>query len=198
MSRLNAYYIFIHPYFPILPPPHSSLHDDAPTNRILTSFQPSSPISLAISAILALIPHPSDLTTSHETSIFCRRDQAQLFSQMAIESIEIESEVLESITSPAEALSSSPSAFQRKRFHPDTPVELESVLSLLVLSIYEYAQRGNLAKMRNRASQALDAAMRMGLHEASSNISRDLIQETRSRAWWMTVSGSTSEFYVVS
>jgi hypothetical protein len=32
--------------------------------------------------------------------------------------------------------------------HSQTPVDYESVLALLVLSVYEYSQRGNLLKMR--------------------------------------------------
>jgi hypothetical protein len=63
-------------------------------------------------------------------------------------------------------------------------VNLESVLSLILLSVYEYAQRGNMAKMRNRAGQALTAAMSMSLHEA---LEGDEFAEARRRAWWMTV-----------
>ncbi|KAF2791332.1 hypothetical protein K505DRAFT_376850 [Melanomma pulvis-pyrius CBS 109.77] len=182
---LNAYYIFIHPYFPVLPPPKSPLQDDNPIMGTKCTFQPSSPISLAISAILALIPCTTSPLSDLESSRLFRRDQAQLFAELAMESIEIESEVLQSTSCPAEALSSSPLAFQRRPFHPDAPIELESILALLILSIYEYAQRGNLTKMRNRASQALDAAMRISLHETSSSVG-DPFQESKSRAWWMT------------
>jgi hypothetical protein len=103
-----------------------------------------------------------------------------------MESIEIESEVLVSTTSPAEALSGVPTPFRREPFHPQTPIELESILGFLLLSGYEYAQRGNLVKMRNRASQAVDAATRLGLHQEMYSAVRDEYTEARRRAWWMT------------
>lgn len=154
-------------------------------------FVPASPISLAISAILALIPHPRDPDPQSERSVLERREQAQLFAQLTLESIEIEAEVLASGTSPAEALSSDPSTFHRQPFHSRTPIELESLLAFLVLSIYEYAQRGNLVKMRNRASQAHDAATRLSLHEDSESANDEKFGEARKRAWWMTVRTAT-------
>ncbi|OCK74949.1 hypothetical protein K432DRAFT_437761 [Lepidopterella palustris CBS 459.81] len=183
---LNGYYIYIHPYFPILPPPVAPVTADRPLVNETQDFEPSSPVSLAISAILTLIPHPDDCAPKRQESVLLRRKQAQLFAQLAMESIEIESEILASETSPAEALSSDPSSFRRDPFHPRTPIEVESVLAYLVLSIYEYSQRGNLAKMRNRASQALDAATRLGLHETPFDHSQDLFCEAKRRAWWMT------------
>lgn len=107
-----------------------------------------------------------------------------------MERVEVESEALASITSPAQALSSDPSPFRRDSFHSKTPIELESILAYLVLSIYEYAQRGNLAKMRNRASQAHDAATRLSLHEEDSKEYGSAFAEARHRAWWMTVNFS--------
>jgi hypothetical protein len=103
-----------------------------------------------------------------------------------MESIEIESEIALSTTSPVEALGRRPSSFQRFPFHPKSPVELESTLAYLILSRYEYAQRGNLTKMWNRASQALDAATRLSLQEDVSGVG-DIYREAERRAWWMTV-----------
>jgi hypothetical protein len=184
---LNAYYIYIHPYFPILPPPVSPVTVDDPLSSGDREFEPSSPISLALSAILALIPHPLDLFPQSQESIWKRREQAELYPQLAMESIEIETEVLASMTSPADALSGDPTSFQRESFHPHAPIELESIFAYLVLSAYEYAQRGNLVKMRNRAAQALDAATRLSLHLEDSQSTYDVFAEARRRAWWMTV-----------
>lgn len=103
-----------------------------------------------------------------------------------MESVEIESEMLASFDSPADALIGDQSLFQRDPFHPTTPIEIEGILAFLVLSIYEYAQRGNLVKMRNRSSQALDAATRMSLHEEDPSCYPDQFTEARRRAWWMT------------
>ncbi|KAK5113762.1 hypothetical protein LTR85_010779 [Meristemomyces frigidus] len=183
---LNAYYIFIHPFFPILPPPEGPPASDCPTGDNHDDYMPSSPITLAISTILALIPSPQNPAPQSEESVHVRRDRAQLLANMTLESIEIEAEVVASITTPAQALSSAPSAYNREPFHSRTPLELESTLAFLLLSIYEYAQRGNLVKMRNRAGQAHDAAIRLSLHEDAEAANDIVFGEARRRAWWMT------------
>lgn len=104
-----------------------------------------------------------------------------------MESVEIESEMLASFDLPGDALGGDQSSFRREPFHPSTPIEIEGMLAFLVLSIYEYAQRGNLVKMRNRSSQALDAATRLSLHEEDISCYPDQFTEARRRAWWMTV-----------
>ncbi|KAL1964561.1 hypothetical protein VTN77DRAFT_6858 [Rasamsonia byssochlamydoides] len=182
---LDAYYVFIHPYYPILPPP-----ERVPSNRPLmpgrtSSFAPSTPLSLAISALLVLIPHPHEQEDpSRLDYVRLRRDYAHSFAQSALEAIEVDSELLDSSSDPSNALSDgSPLRLNREPFHPRVPVNLESVLALILLSVYEYAQRGNMAKMRNRAGQALTAAMSMSLHEA---LEEDEFAEARRRAWWMT------------
>jgi hypothetical protein len=63
-------------------------------------------------------------------------------------------------------------------------VELEGLLALLILSVYEYVQRGNLLKMRYRAGQALAIALDKSLYAQMGN---DETSEARRRAWWMTV-----------
>ncbi|KAK4937188.1 hypothetical protein LTR10_022093 [Elasticomyces elasticus] len=181
---LNAYYIFIHPYFPILPPPQATLDVDDSASES-TGFEPASPLVMALLTILALIPHPGDLFPDSDESVCQRRQEAHSYSQMAMESVEVETELLESATSPSAALEHSQPLLRRGRFHPCVPTELESVLAHTLLSIYEYAQRGNLAKMRNRASQAYDAAIRLGLHDIT-DLPPDECTEARRRAWWMT------------
>jgi hypothetical protein len=198
INRLAAYYTYIHVFFPILPSPtrHQCLDNpeigvrsaadavfNSPSNP---DFEPSSPLSLAISATLALIPHPDDSDPSGVDSTILRREQSQAFAQSALESIEIESEMLDSILQPSEALSNEPQVSSRKPFHPQCPVENESILALLLLSGYEYAQRGNIVKMRTRSSQALDMAMALGLH--SKGDEEGTYAEANRRTWWMTVS----------
>jgi hypothetical protein len=151
-----------------------------------STFEPSSPLSLAISAILVLIPHSQEHDSSRLEAVRLRRDYAQSFAQSAIESIEVDSELLHSATDPSNALSDDTPKFRRTPFHAKVPANLESILALDLLSVYEYAQRGNMAKMRNRAGQALTAAMSMSLHE--SGIEDDEFAEARRRAWWMTAS----------
>jgi hypothetical protein len=118
-------------------------------------------------------------------STLLRREQAQAFAQSAIEGIEIETELMDSNSQPGEALSNGPHEVTRKRFHPQAPLENESILALIMLSTYEYAQRGNIAKMKNRAGQALIKAMDLGLHSRGNEEGLDA--EANRRAWWMTV-----------
>ncbi|KAG0646570.1 Xylanolytic transcriptional activator xlnR [Hyphodiscus hymeniophilus] len=173
---LNAYYVHIHQYFPILPPPNTDKVFDSPEvgfrdandaifgSHLAPDFEPSTPLSFAISATLALIPHPSDPNSSSPESTLLRREQSQAFAQSAIESIEIETELIDSSIRPGDALSNGPAVVTRQRFHQKAPVENESILALLMLSTYEYAQRGNIAKMKSRAGVAVAKAMDLGLH----------------------------------
>jgi hypothetical protein len=185
---LNAYYIWIHPYFPILPPP-----DVAPTSDEVIPLlennrdkleEPASAVSLAISAILALIPCPQDANPLDANSVRWRRTYSQFLAKSAIESIEAENEKPESSTEPAKALDEADVENARDTFHPQVPQELESIIALNLLSIYEYAQRGNLKKMRGRAGAALVSAMSLLIHTRSDV--EDEYSEARRRVWWMT------------
>ncbi|BCR98031.1 uncharacterized protein AKAW2_31350S [Aspergillus luchuensis] len=192
---LNAYYDFIHNYFPILPPrvdpptPDRPLDcagsfTDSPSEQPILIYKPRSPLSLAISAILALVPHPNDPEPSGPASVIRRRTFAHTYAQLANTAIETDCELHASSTYPSDALTNERPLIDRESFHPKTPVELESLLALLVLSIYEYNQRGNLLKMRYRAGQALAIALDMSLHCLGEEF--DEFAEARRRAWWMT------------
>jgi hypothetical protein len=186
---LNAYYIWLHPYFPILPPAQSSQLEDNPHLWFQKSSEPAfnslSPAALAISAILALIPHPEDSAPFEEESIIARRETSHLFAERTLECIETDSEIPNSSISPARALSDEHSHISRPCFHPCVPQELEAVIALSILSVYEYAQRGTISKMRHRAGQALMRAMDLSLHDRGTE--NDAYAEARRRVWWMTV-----------
>ena len=162
-----------------------------------SNYEASSSLSLAILAILALIPHLDDPDPLGDEAVVFRRKYAESLAQSALESVNIESEVPASSTSPAQVLSEmSPSDLhQRVPFHPHLPVELESIVALCILSVYEYAQRGNMTRMRQRAGQAIMAAMDMSLH-SELDVELDGFTEARRRVWWMTVSGSESAIYL--
>ncbi|KAI1468874.1 uncharacterized protein F4812DRAFT_424975 [Daldinia caldariorum] len=185
---LNAYYIWIHPYFPILPPPETAPEVDQVSplfeNQRGKFEEPTSAISLAISAILALIPCPQDPSPLEPDSILWRRTYSQFFAKAALESIESETERPESSISPPRALDDSDDEVFREKFHSQVPLELESIIALDLLSVYEYAQRGNLKKMRARVGAALVAAMSQMLH--IDNDEEDEYSEARRRTWWMT------------
>jgi hypothetical protein len=131
-----------------------------------------------------LIPCPDDLNYQSQDSILFRRKYAQYLAQSTIESIENEREIPEYVT-PSEALADSRDELVRQRFHPQVPQELEDIIALDILSFYEYAQRGNLKKMKNRAGQALVSALALSLHECPDG---DEYCEVKGRVWWMTVS----------
>lgn len=99
--------------------------------------------------------------------------------------IEADGELIDSVTDPSQALNYARPTINRPPFHPQAPVELESILALLVLSIYEYAQRGNMMKMRYRAGQAWVLAMNLSLNALGPE--QDEFTEAKRRAWWMTV-----------
>ncbi|KAI1818447.1 C6 zinc finger domain-containing protein [Poronia punctata] len=185
---LNAYYIWIHPYFPILPPPEDVSRRDEPVSLAESQREsiqePSSPIALAISAILALIPCPDDTNASGEASVRWRRTYSQFLAKAALEGIESESDRPESSFDPSKALDDSDDEMYREKFHSQVPLELEAIIALDLLSVYEYAQRGNLKKMRARAGAALVAAMSLYLHKHSDE--EDEYTEARRRTWWMT------------
>ncbi|CAI7597292.1 unnamed protein product [Penicillium pancosmium] len=190
---LNAYYDFIHCYFPILPPRASPQCQDRPLQFNISSsnsspeplmmYKPRSPLSMAISAILALIPHPRDPEPSSPASVLQRRTYAHAFAQLANSIIEEECDLELSSTDPGQALSTARPSIDRERLHPRTPEDLETVLALLILSVYEYSQRGNMLKMRYRAGQALALALDKSLH---CSVEDNGFSEARRRTWWMT------------
>ncbi|GKZ20073.1 hypothetical protein AbraCBS73388_005250 [Aspergillus brasiliensis] len=157
---------------------------DSPSEQPVLIYKPRSPLSLAVSAILALVPHPNDPEPSGPASVIRRRTFAHTYAQLANAAIESDCELHASSTYPSDALTNERPLIDREPFHPQTPVELESLLALLVLSIYEYNQRGNLLKMRYRAGQALAIALDMSLHCLGEEF--DEFAEARRRAWWMT------------
>jgi hypothetical protein len=200
---LNAYYIYIHPVFPILPPPVYKVVADNPLSEaesLTSDYRPYSPICLAISAILALIPlFPGKESRSTDAKTV-RRNQAHDYATSCLNSIDVETELIESMIAPQDALQKHFVEHGRAQFHPNVPLSLESILALLVLTVYEYAQRGNMTKMRARAGQALVMALDMGLCDKEDE--GEIYTEARRRAWWMTVWSSgyflTIEAYIFS
>ncbi|KAB8254354.1 C6 finger domain protein [Aspergillus pseudonomiae] len=180
---LDAYYVFIHPYFPILPPSEHQPVSSRPLARGPPTFEPTSPLSLAISAILSLIPHPNERNSKTTEYLKRRREYAHCFAQTALSVIERDYELLSmgqnSQTGPADTTK----AFERVPFHPKLEVPVEGVVALSILSIYEYAQRGNIDNMLQRANQALALAMSMSLHEA---VEEEQYADSKRRVWWMT------------
>lgn len=195
MISLNAYYSFIHPYLPLLPPPAGLQYEDRPVivrlqnenflppRKDFLPYWPASPLSLALNAILVLIPPAGEMdNTSSKTAM--RRGYSELYANSALESVDRDIELL-GLTSEARRPGSNPSQCGRRQLHPSVQLELESILALVTLCTYEYCQRGNISKMRFRANQAITTAMDMSLHD----LGKKAIQtpESQKRTWWMAV-----------
>ncbi|KAL2869502.1 fungal specific transcription factor domain-containing protein [Aspergillus lucknowensis] len=185
---INAYYIYIHPYLPLLPPPAFPQYEDCPTeitplspqaDRSALPFWPTSPFTLAASALLVLIPLAKDPDPRSEPATALRRSFAQLFVRSAEQALETSTDNRRS------NMPTYPSSYtfrSSSTLHPDTPASLEPILSLLLLSVYDYCQRGSKRHMRSRAHQALAAAMDLSLHALGPDAS-----DAQRRAWWMTM-----------
>jgi hypothetical protein len=146
----------------------------------------TTPLPLALSAILALIPLPDDPDARGAKSTWDRRVQAHKFAQASFEALDNESELIDSMINPKDALSNGATCSHRTLFHPAVPLDLETNITLLLLSVYEYSQRGNIKKMINRGNQSLMLALDSGLY--SSKGEEDQFAEARRRVWWTTVS----------
>ncbi|KAF7180026.1 hypothetical protein CNMCM7691_009079 [Aspergillus felis] len=185
----NAYYHFVHPCLPLLPPPpSSSLPQDNPhvfqpshglagtVELSCLPYRPMSSLSLALSAILALIPPPHDRNQSEPCSVWLRRSYAQLFAQAALRMAEKEIEGF------AGGWANSDGLVEGQGFHPQLPTQLHPILALIVLSVYDLCQCGNKSRMRMRANQAITTAMDYSLHQLDENAT-----EAQRRAWWTAV-----------
>ncbi|KAB8067992.1 hypothetical protein BDV29DRAFT_196020 [Aspergillus leporis] len=182
---VNAYYIYIHPYLPLLPPPPVADISDRPklfepqpevvctVSKSSLPYWPISSLSLAFSAILALIPPSEDQNPTEECNVWLRRSYAHFFAQAAFTSAEKEIDE-HAIPGPRPT-----NLVNQGCLHPDVTRQLHPILALVVLSMYEFCQCGSVARMRNRANQALITAMDFSLHALGSSAS-----EAQRRAWW--------------
>ncbi|KAJ5999845.1 hypothetical protein N7481_000254 [Penicillium waksmanii] len=145
-----------------------------------------SPLALAISAILALIPVSSDPDPLSIQSVCARTFWAEKFARLAMDRVDADFEYLEpanGFSQPEFNVSTVPT-MGRPHFHPEVPIQLESIFALILLSSYEHNHRGNVLKMRNRAGQAFIAAKSLRLHCLGEE--EHIFAEAQRRAWWMT------------
>ncbi|GAB1216522.1 hypothetical protein ATERTT37_005738 [Aspergillus terreus] len=189
--RLNAYYIYIHPYLPLLPPPPFPQIEDRP----LEIFPPESPdwsavplehrspLALALSALLVLIPPTTDLTPISEPATSLRASYSQLYIRAA-------DDLLQAHARPAEPtwalLFATPASSSWSPLHPQVPADLDCVLAMLALAVHEYCQAENRKQMRARAYQALTAAMDLSLHNLGVDDPGLTLTDAHKRTWWMT------------
>jgi hypothetical protein len=194
-NSVNAYYIFFHPYLPLLPASNMQRNEDRhsltrlpngatqPTRADLP-YWPKSSLGLALSALLVMIPSSQDPFPDSEMSILIRRSYAQLFAQAALASVESDIDDLGpglNFAAPTAGMSQ-----EKSPLHAQVLSQLEPILALVVLSIYEYCQRGNVSRMRARINQAVTTAMDLSLHNLEPSATTHL--EAQKRTWWITVS----------
>ncbi|KAJ5991940.1 Transcription factor [Penicillium sp. IBT 35674x] len=174
---VNAYYIFIHPYLPLLPPQNFPRLADNPKkvfmrclepNKSSLPFWPTSSFSLALMALLVLLPLPEDADPMQMAQVELRRSYADLYAREALESIEKSSNGQEH-TSAAPISTLEMDKVPRSSIHPKLPCTLEPVLALLLLGVYEYCQNSNRRQMRSRVYGALILAMDLSLHIRDTN-----------------------------
>ena len=191
----NAYYIYIHPYLPLLPPSPTSQYQDQPSltrqpneaaepTRADLPYWPKSSLGLALSALLVLIPLSQDASPMSDMSIFARRSYAQLFAHAALASVERDTDDLGpglNFATPGAGMSE-----HKSPLHPQVPSKLDPILAIVVLAIYEYCQRGNVSRMRARINQAITTAMDISLHDLGPT--KSAYSEAQRRTWWITVS----------
>lgn len=88
IDSINAYYIFVLPFFPLLPPPAVCQYEDHPVGISLSlsvkqadrshlPFWPASPFRLALLALLVLTPGPDDPRPMEEAIVSLRRSYAE-------------------------------------------------------------------------------------------------------------------------
>ncbi|GMF67064.1 unnamed protein product [Aspergillus oryzae] len=138
----NAYYIYIHPYLALLPASVSPQYDDrlevfqppaaeaGTVDQSCLPYWPTTSLSLALSAILCLIPPPQDPQPSGECHVWMRRAYARLYAQAALSIAEKE---IDDLVSPNNLTSYA----EDDRLHNELPFQLYPVLALVALSVYE-------------------------------------------------------------
>lgn len=128
----------------------------------------------------------------NEPAVLLRRSYAQLFAQAALVSVEREIDEL-SPASSINIIGASPSQ-EQSALHSKIPIQLDPILALVVLAMYEYCQRGNVSRMRARVNHAVTTAMDLCLHDLGSTSTE--YSEAQRRAWWMIVSDYFPRFVI--
>ncbi|GKZ37473.1 hypothetical protein AbraIFM66950_009023 [Aspergillus brasiliensis] len=176
---LDAYYIFIHPYYPILPPParlpvtHNPARVDHPDG-----FKPASPLALAISAMMVLVPHKDVKYPARPEYVKIRREISRQYAEAAYAVVARDYQPLQA---PGGLQGSLRDSIDRPPFHPKLPVCLEGVIALSILCFYEYGQQGDNDNTARLANEALKMALMLGLHESLDENEYAL---ARRRSWW--------------
>jgi hypothetical protein len=178
-ASLDTYYSFLHPCFPILPPPVTAFPSDQSIygNESGEVHCSESPLSYAVAGLVAIGPKSFEDRYTTINSRAARYENAEHYIQLALRSIDRD---MDSTGSPA-----------RNRFHPGVPVHLEVILATLLVAVYEYCYRGKLTRARTRMASVIIMAMDQRLHDITLEVSNDLA--CYQRTWSMIVSSKQAE-----
>lgn len=175
---LRSYYRFLHPAFPVLPPPVDGMMDSiSDSMRPANTYSPSSPVILAILSILTHLPQLRGHESYPEATDENILERSTSLSQHA----------LHAITSWDAIKVSETHSFSASRFHPNVPGELERPLACCVLSLYHYLCRGDIEQMTSYAQKA-SGFLRELSSKTTTSRTEVRFEESLRRAWWMTVS----------
>lgn len=174
IARLDAYYMLIHPHFPILPPSTPRLHDEpsTPPTQDSTLVRKESPLFHAIAAFVALIPCKTSHDAVASQSRTIRHRYAEYCCGLALASVDRDMDALEPLT--------------RTRFHYAVPVRFEGMVSTFLVAVFEYSYRGAMMRARTRMASVITMALDLGLQDAPPGTGGDL--EYKRGVWSMIVS----------
>ncbi|KAK4688928.1 pre-rRNA-processing protein TSR1, partial [Tremellales sp. Uapishka_1] len=143
---------------------------------ILPTLLPESPLLLGIQTILVLVPHPLDPAPKSANSARLRSAASFARGERTLQLVE---EILEHSSS------------------------IECAQALMILSLWEWGNAGNVAKNRARAGQAVQVAMELGIHEMDrfGTTSRtleglDWPKDMARRTWWVIYVGQLTSALV--
>ena len=170
-DSVDAYYLLIHPCFPVLPPPAASSPGEEQAQLLDdgTAFAQDSPLLQAINTLVALVPKSSE---NSDAARAARHDYAGHCSDLTLKAIDRDMDSVEPLA--------------RSRFHQDVPVHLESTLAALLVAVYEYSYRGSMMRARTRMASVITMAMDLRLHDVGLESTSDLV--CKQRLWAMIVS----------
>jgi hypothetical protein len=172
-DRLDAYYLLIHPQFPILPP----LPDRPPDGHDLSSPVVHaidchvSPLFPAITALIVLIPKKAINRRTTNQDRAALHYHAERCCGLALARIDHDMDASEPLT--------------RSRLHPEVPVYLESTIANFVVALYEYNYRGTMMRARTRMASVITMAIDLGLHDVGQETSSN--SGCKKRIWAMIV-----------
>ncbi|KAF6832233.1 hypothetical protein CPLU01_06332 [Colletotrichum plurivorum] len=177
---LQCYYTKLYPVFPILPPPTQDMLNESPSPSGRDAYEPSSPLLLAIIAILCHSPRGQDGRSMLESE----RSSDALPNSLALRALNA---IENWPATGSDQLTAS-------EFHPGIPRELEPALACCFLSLSQYLHQGDVGEMASLAERA------HGLLTSIQRRARDLprnFEEGFQRAWWVTVGSLLTRMWML-